>query len=158
MFRIATTIYKNLTQEEKNAIKYVGRSLGDFEVLEYIQKELGQENIIKFIFDDFNLRNSVKDASLWDLLKSLLIYIFNLVKKKLNRQFEIQIWIRDTTNPAGLNVAFSIKQQEEIQDLLITLKTKLKNEIFSKNKEQEKGKIFWVAFDRETKDWLIKIL
>lgn len=158
MPRIATNMFRSLTEEEQNDIKKAGRTLGEIEISEYVQKELGTEEIIKFIFDDFNLRNVIRDALLWDSLKSLLGHMFNLISRKLSQPAEIQIWIRDITNPAGLNISFSIKQKQEIQDLLIILRTKLEDEIFSKNKEQEKGKIFWIAFDRERKNWLIKIL
>lgn len=158
MSRIITTEFKKLSEDEKERLSETGKDLGHFDFFEYVQKGMGLEGDVKYIFDDFNLRNIVKNLLLWDSLKTLLSNVFNLTSKKFNQLTEVQVWIRDTNNPAALNISFSIKQEKEIHDLLTILRTELENDIFSKNREQESGKIFWVAFDREKKDWLIKVL
>lgn len=158
MPNIVTNIFRQFSKEEKDGIKNAGKILGELSIAEYIQKGLELKDAVKFIFSDFDLKNLARDAVLWESFKSLIIYIFKIVIGKIEKPTEVQIWIQDTKNPAGLNATFSIKHEQDIQDLLTTLRTKLENEIFSKNREQEKGKIFWAAFDREKQVWLIKIL
>jgi nitrate reductase NapAB chaperone NapD len=158
MLQIATNIFKNLSKIEKEEIKTAGKKFGKIEIHEYFQKGVGLEEIIKFIFDEFALKNLIEDVLLWDSFKSLLQKIFNIAITKSEIPTGIQIWIRDITNPAAINIAFSIKTLDDIQELLVSLRTKLDIEIFSVKKEQQKGKIFLVAFDKENNNWLIKIL
>ena len=158
MPKIITNIFGKLSEKDKDEIKNAANIFGELGIAEYIQKGLGLEEVVKLIFSDFNLKNIVRDAMLWESFKSLIAHIFKIVSGKIEKQTEIQIWIQDTKNPAGLNAAFSLKNEQNIQDLLTTLRTKLENDIFSKNREQEKGKIFLAAFDKEEQVWLIKIL
>ena len=113
---------------------------------------------IKFILSDFNLKNLIRDAIIWDGFKLLLQKIFSVITKKTNKPTEIQVWIEDKNNPASVNIALSIKKIEDIQELMVSLKAKLEVEIFSVSKEQQKGKIFWITLDKDSQNWLVKIL
>jgi len=158
MLNIATNIFRKLSDEDKKEIQKPEDVFGKVEISEYIQKGLESEEVAKFIFQGFIFRNLIEDVLLWESFQQLFKSIFNITIKKVDRQTEVQIWVQDTSNPASLNVVFSIKQEEDIKNLLITLRTKLEEDIFSKNKQQETGKILWVAFDKETSKWLIKTL
>jgi len=155
---IATNIFKKLTDQDKKELQEISKGFGGVEISEYIQKGLDVEEVVKYILDGFALKNIVRDAILWDSFKALLRFLFNIAVRKFNKIIEMQIWIRDINNPAAINITFSIKEEKEVQDLFVVLRSQLENEIFIKRKESEKGKIIWVAFDRETKSWLIKTL
>ena len=158
MPRIITNLFKNLTESEKEEIKRIGKEFGEIGLYEYIQKSIELEKIIKFIFDGFVLKNLVRDALLWDSFKLLLQKVFLIAGKKSNKPQGIQVWIKDTTNPAVINIAFSIKKKEELSSLMVTLREKLTTSVFSVNQDQEKGKIIWMGFDRENKVWTIQVL
>jgi len=158
MPRIITNLFKNLTELEKEEIKQAGKQFGEIGLYEYVQKGVGLEEIIKFIFDGFVLKNFIRDAILWDSFKFLLQKVFLIASKKSDKPHGIQVWIKDTTNPAAINIAFSIKKEEELFDLMVTLREKLTTNVFSINKDQEKGKIIWMGLDRENKVWTIQIL
>jgi hypothetical protein len=158
MPKIVTNIFKDLTDEEKKEIELAGVGLGRVEIGEYVEKGFGLEEVIKFIFDGFVLTKFLRDALLWDCFKSLLQKVFDVVSKKKKSPIELQTWIRDVTNPAAINVTFSVKTPEDIHELLTSLRTKLDAEVFSNDKEKLKGKIIWMGFDRENKIWKIQIL
>ena len=158
MIRISTTFFKNLSEKDKKEIQLAASKLGQIEIYEYIQKGLGLEEVTKFILDGFILKNFIRDALLWDYFKLLLQKIFDIVVKKSKKPPEVQIWIKDISNVASINITFSIKNKEDIQNFLTPLRTKLDAEIFSPKKELQKGKIFWLAFDKETNIWTIQIL
>ncbi len=158
MLNIATNIFRKLSEEDKKEIQKPEDVFGEVEISEYIQKGLEVEDVVKFILQGLIFENFVKDALLWESFQQLLRSIFNIAVKRDDKPREVQIWVQDTTNPASLNIAFSMKQEEAIKNLLTTLRTKLGEDVFSKNKHQEAGKILWVAFDKETNKWLIKTL
>ncbi len=158
MPKIITNLFKNLTEIEKEEIRQAEKQFGEIGLYEYVQKGVRLEEIIKFIFDGFVLKNFIRDAILWDSFKSLLQKVFLIASKKSDKPDGIQVWIKDTTNPTAINIAFSIKKEEELFNLMVTLREKLTTNIFSVNKDQEKGKIIWMGFDRENKVWRIQIL
>lgn len=155
---IATNIHKELSTIEKKEILAAAKPLGVIQIHEYKEKGVGLEEIIKFICEGFDLKRVLLDSVLWDSFKSLFEFVYRLVAKKFKKAKEVQFWIRDTSNPSAINIAFSLQQENGVHDLFILLRTKLDHDIFSKKREQESSKIFWIAYDNQTKEWLIKVL
>jgi len=158
MLKISTNIFKKISEEEKKDIQNLGKDFGSISVHDYSEKGIGLEEVIKVIFQGFALKGIIENTVLWGSLKELIGLIFNISVKKFDKPVEVQVWISDASNLAALNVVFSIKKESEIHDLFTALRIKLNEDVFSKGKEQEKGKIFWIAFDKENEDWLVKVL
>lgn len=158
MLTVATTISDTLSEEEKKEIKSVAPVFDSLEIKKYVEKALGMEDIIKFIFEGFVLKNFIRDAVLWDSFKSLLEKLYNIAAKRRENHEEIQIWIQDTSNPAAIDIAFSFKNLEELNGLMVTLREKVITVVLKTEREKEEGKIFWFGYDQTKKEWVLKIL
>lgn len=157
MKEIATNFFDKLTESEKTEIKNI-EGIGGIELNEYIQKGIGMGEIAKFIFSNFDLKDLIRDAVIWDGFKILLQKIFSIVAKKSEKPVEIQIWVTDTANSVPINIALSIKKLDDIGEVMVSLKAKLETDVFPNLAKQEKGKIFWITLDKDTQGWLVKIL
>ena len=158
MPRITTNLLKELTEFEKEEIRKTGKEFGEIELGEHVQKNLNLKETVKFVLDGFLLKKLLGNVSLWNLFESLLQKLFLIARNKNGAPLEIQFWIRDTSNPAALNIAFGAREEDEFKDRIISLKNKLITDIFSTHRELEKNKIIWIGFDEENNLWSIQFL
>lgn len=151
---IATNIYKNLSTEDKEAIKNFDSRVGEIETYEYIQKAAGLENIVKFVFNDFNITGLIRDGIIWDIIKQLITKLITISQEKYTEGKEFQIWIEDHQDDNAINIAFSVRSKEELSDLFSTLQSAFEES----RKKKIKGKeIIWIAYDKEQGKWNIQV-
>lgn len=155
---IATDLFGKLTEIEKEELKSIGGVFNTIKFTEYTQKAAETAGVIKIIFDGFNIKDISQNISLWDSFRALLKEMFKIAEREKDEFVEVQVWIRDTSNPSAMNITFSAKQGEELSDLLLTLRGSLDTNIFALGKEKEPGKLIFMGFDKERRGWTMQIL
>ncbi|MDO8560443.1 MAG: hypothetical protein Q7S23_05475 [bacterium] len=153
---ISTNIFDKLTPGEKGEISK-SDILGEINFNEYHIKSAVPDENVKYIFDGFDLKKSTNEIQIWDSLKEKILEIYKITSSKYESPIELQFWIKDLSRPAVINILFSIKDKDEIIDLMTTLRTKLEGEIFSNEFDAGSEKILLIGFDRELKSWFTKV-
>lgn len=154
MPNVSTNIHKDLTAVELKKIREFDTKLGNIEILNYVQKTEGLSKVVNFVLDGFSIRNLVADPIVWEMFISFIRSLSTLSKEK-RKNADIQFWIRDSTQPIPLNIAFSVKDTLTVDEITVELPNMLQSDF---EKYLNKEALVWFAFDIETKLWSMKVL
>ncbi|PIS14854.1 hypothetical protein COT64_00410 [Candidatus Shapirobacteria bacterium CG09_land_8_20_14_0_10_39_12] len=154
MTLIATNIFSKLTKEDKQELRDFNEKFGKIDVYEYITEALDIKDVVTFILEGFDVKNFLRDSILWDLLKELIQKLVELSASRTGKSNKINFWVKDTRTQPPLNISFSIMETGAIPELLISLKQTLDKQV---GEDFQKGKIIWITYDIEKKEWNIKV-
>ena len=156
MASISTNISTRITTKERSKIKKDYSDIdSDIQFFDYVVNST-KDTTPRFVLSKFKIKEFLDDIKKWDLFKDMIIDLNNIANEKTNI-LGSQYWINDANKTPPINISFSIKSKDNVQDIFTKLQELLKEKI-KEMTTKETNKIIWIGYDIEMKDWKVTIL